>query len=53
MKKIVRNMDTEESRAFLESAEKSAAEVKTWPAWKRAGINTADERSEPRKLEDK
>lgn len=48
MKKILRNMSTEESRNFWETAERSAAEVETWPAWKRAGINVAPLRDEPR-----
>lgn len=48
MKKIVRNMTTAESRAFWETAEKSAPEVQEWPAWKRAGINVADAREQPR-----
>ncbi len=48
MKKILRNMSTAESRNFWETAERSAAEVETWPAWKRAGINVAPVRDEPR-----
>jgi len=48
MKKILRNMSTEENRNFWETAERSAAEVETWPAWKRAGINVAPLRDEPR-----
>ena len=46
-KPIGRNMSTPESRAFWESAEKSAAEVQTWPDWKRAGINVTQMRDEP------
>jgi hypothetical protein len=48
MKKILRNMATEQSRNFWESAERSAAVVETWPAWKRAGINVSHIREEPR-----
>ncbi len=48
MKKILRNMSTEESKNFWEAAERSAAEVEKWPAWKRAGINVAPVRKEPR-----
>ena len=48
VKKIVRNMSTEESRKFWEAAERTAAEVETWPAWKRAGINVVQVRGEPR-----
>jgi hypothetical protein len=38
MKKIVRNMSDETSKAFWASAEKTAAPVKDWPAWKKGGI---------------
>lgn len=48
MKKIVRNMSTAESRNFWETAERAASEVGQWPAWKRAGINVAQLRREPR-----
>jgi hypothetical protein len=51
MKKIIRKMDTAESRAFWEAAEKSAAGVKDWPDWKRGGINTSNQRTEPREIE--
>ena len=37
-KKIVRNMSTPEARAFWENVEKTAAEVRKWPAWKRGGL---------------
>lgn len=50
MKKIVRNMSTPESRAFWQSAERNAIEVRTWPAWRRAGINEAQLRREPREV---
>ena len=50
MKKIVRNMSTAESRNFWESAERGASEVQSWPAWKRAGINVAPLREEPREV---
>jgi 23S rRNA A2030 N6-methylase RlmJ len=39
LRKILRRLDTEASRAFWASAEKSAAEIASWPAWRRAGIN--------------
>lgn len=48
MKKIARNMATVESRAFWETAERSALEALQWPAWKRAGINVAQLREKPR-----
>jgi len=38
MKKIKRNMDSEESREFWESVKKSAKEVESWPDWKRGGM---------------
>lgn len=50
MSKIVRNMATEENRRFWAGVEASAAEVETWPAWKRAGINVAFLREEPREV---
>ena len=46
MKKIVRNMDTESSQEFWNSAEENAAEVRMWPDWKRAGINVSDMRQD-------
>ncbi len=39
MKKVIRNLSTEEGRRFWESAERIAAEANDWPASKRAGIN--------------
>lgn len=45
---IKRNLSTPKARAFWASAEANAADVETWPAWKRAGINVASTRSEPR-----
>jgi hypothetical protein len=50
MKKIVRNMDSPENRAFWEHAEQAAAEVETWPDWKRAGINVVQVLDTPREL---
>ena len=44
---IYRDLSTPESREFWAQAEKSAAEVATWPAWKRAGINVAHQRPAP------
>lgn len=46
-KKIVRDMSTPESCKFWETAKKAAAEVQTWPDWKRAGINVTQMREEP------
>lgn len=51
MSKIIRNLSTPEGRAFWKSVEKSAAEVLTWPDWKRAGINVSDLRDTPRTIE--
>jgi len=48
MKPLQRNMSTEQSRNFWETAERSAAEVEQWPAWKRAGINVSQVREETR-----
>jgi hypothetical protein len=50
VKKIVRNMSTAESRTFWETAERTARETQKWPAWKRAGINVAQVRQEPREV---
>jgi hypothetical protein len=44
MSKVKRNLDTEESREFWKLADETAAQVRAWPAWKRAGINVATER---------
>lgn len=38
MKKIVRNMSDESGKAFWASAQKTAAPVSAWPAWKKGGI---------------
>lgn len=35
-------------KALWERAEKAAVEVASWPEWKRAGIDIASQRSEPR-----
>jgi hypothetical protein len=48
MKKITRNMSTEASKVFWETAQKHASELEGWPDWKRAGINVAQERRAPR-----
>lgn len=48
MKRIVRNLTTDESRDFWSAAEKVAAEVDAWPSWKKAGINVAELRTEAR-----
>lgn len=50
MKKIVRDLSTEQSRSFWAGAEEASKEVITWPDWKRAGINTAQVRPEPRDI---
>lgn len=41
MSKIYRNTSTPEGKAFWELSSR-AAEVATWPDWKRAGINVTD-----------
>lgn len=43
---IRRNMSTPANRAFWKDVEKVAAEVRSWPDWKRAGINVTDRRIE-------
>jgi len=50
MKKIKRNTSTPESKEFWDQAEKTSQEVEIWPDWKRAGINVADQREEPREV---
>jgi hypothetical protein len=50
VKKIVRNMSTSASRTFWESAERGASEIEEWPAWRRAGINVAPLREQPREV---
>ncbi len=52
MSRILRDLSTEQSRSFWESAERSAAEVESWPPWKRAGINVAEMREEAREQPD-
>lgn len=47
-KKILRNMSTEASKEFWETAQRHASELTAWPDWKRAGINVAQERKTPR-----
>jgi hypothetical protein len=44
MTKIVRNLSTPAAREFWASAERTAKEVETWSAWKRAGINVSSVR---------
>lgn len=41
MPKVWRNMGTPEGRAFWKASAR-AAEVESWPAWRRAGINVAE-----------
>lgn len=43
---IRRSTATPEAREFWTSAERNAAEVESWPAWKRAGINVADAKAQ-------
>ncbi len=50
MSKVTRNMSTQASRDFWKLAEETAEKVQSWPAWKRAGINVATERT-PMKVE--
>ena len=50
MTKIIRDLSTEENRAFWARAEAAAKEVSQWPDWKRAGINVEQIRSEPREI---
>ena len=45
MSKIVRNLSTTENREFWSVVKAASEEVKSWPDWKRAGINVATERS--------
>jgi hypothetical protein len=54
-KKIIRNMDTPESRAFWKHAEENAVDLEDWPAWKKGGINVSQSglRAEPREIESK
>lgn len=47
-KKIIRDLSTPEKRAYWAEIEKTAAEVRTWPDWKRAGINVKQMLDEPR-----
>ena len=47
---VTRNLSTPESRAFWVACEATAAEVATWPDWKRAGINESQLRATPRPL---
>ena len=46
--RISRNMSTPESRKYWFTVDQSAAEVATWPDWKRAGINVQQIRDEAR-----
>lgn len=47
MDKIKRNMDTEESREFWESAKKIAEQTKDWPDSRKAGINERATKEDP------
>lgn len=40
-----RNLSSPESRAFWKDADRIARIVRSWPDWKRAGINVAERRS--------
>lgn len=37
--KVIRNLDTPESRAFWNAVKQAAAVLKTWPDWRKAGHN--------------
>jgi len=50
MTKIVRNMSTTESKNFWAKTQQEASALTEWPAWKRAGINVAEVRTEPRSI---
>lgn len=50
MKKIVRDMSTAENKTFWQAAVTRAPQLAAWPSWKRAGINVAPIRQEPREL---
>jgi len=43
--RIRRNLSTSRSRAWWADALRVAAIVRTWPDWKRAGINVAERRT--------
>lgn len=47
---MIHRATTPAARAWWAEAEANAAGVESWPAWKRAGINVADERSEARTM---
>lgn len=50
--KLIRNLSTEANRIFWKKAEEAALIVRSWPDWKRAGINISQFRSTPRKLDE-
>lgn len=43
----LRRLDTDEDRRFWQAVDEAAAEVRTWPAWKR-GVSILDERAAAR-----
>lgn len=43
---VKRDMSTPEAREFWAFVEACAREVRTWPDWRRAGINVALERDD-------
>jgi hypothetical protein len=46
MKKIIRNLASDANKAFWKDAETVAIKVRSWPDWKRAGINVSSVRTE-------
>jgi hypothetical protein len=46
MKKIIRNLASDANKAFWKDAETVATEVRSWPDWKRAGINVSNVRTD-------
>lgn len=46
---VRRNLSTPASRAWWAEAERAAAIVRTWPDWKRAGVNVVDRRMAPKR----
>lgn len=48
MTKLVRDLSTPENREYWRRMEETARKVESWPDWKRAGINVAQLRSQPR-----
>jgi ribosomal protein L18E len=51
MRKIIRNLASDANKAFWKDAETVASDVRTWPDWKRAGINVSSIRTETKTSE--